>query len=272
MADSGERRMLFDMRGRRKNVIRVVYAILALLMGGSLFLTVGPFSLSEVFQGGGSSDATKIFEEQSERIEGRLAKDPTDEGALQALTRARIQAGLSRAEIDPQTGRPGTPPPEARDDFEGALQAWNRYLKQAGDEPNPGLAQFVAGTFFSLAESSESQLETQSSIAVAAKAQRIAAEQRPNVGSLTTLAIYQYFNGEFAAGDKTMNQATAGAAKPEAESIEEQLAGYRKNAKQFDRRKKQLAKVQEEVGQEPGQEQSGNPFGGLGPGTPPPGE
>jgi len=41
MAD-GERRMLFDIRGRRKNVVKVVYAILAVMMGASLFLVVGP--------------------------------------------------------------------------------------------------------------------------------------------------------------------------------------------------------------------------------------
>lgn len=268
MADNGERRMLFDTRGRRKNVIRVVYAVLALLMGGSLFLTVGPFNIAEIFGNGGTSDATEIFHEQSERIEGRLAKDPNDEALLLSLTRARIQAGNAQAEIDPQTGLPGPPPPEARNDFEAALEAWNRYLKQAGDDPSPAAAQLVAGTFFRLAETSTSLLETQSHVAEATKAQRIAAEERPNVGSLTTLAIYQYFNGEFAAGDKTMKRAMAGAAKPEAKSIEQQLAGYRKNAKQFDQRKKQLAKAQKEAGKE----QLQNPFGGIGGAAPPPGE
>ena len=50
-AKDGERRMLFDIRGRRKHVLRVVYAILALLMGGSLFLVVGPFNLAELIGG-----------------------------------------------------------------------------------------------------------------------------------------------------------------------------------------------------------------------------
>ena len=44
MAD-GERRMLFDIRGRRKNVVKVVYGILAVMMGASLFLVVGPVNL-----------------------------------------------------------------------------------------------------------------------------------------------------------------------------------------------------------------------------------
>lgn len=255
--------MLFDTRGRRKHVIRVVYAVLALLMGASLFLVVGPFNLGEL-AGGGSGDAGKVFEEQVERLEGRLAKDPTDEALLLALTRARISAGNAQAEIDPQTGLPGPPPPEASDDFEQALQAWNRYLKQAGDDPNPAAAQLVAQTSFGLAESSTGITDIEANVAAATKAQRIAAEQRPSVGSLTTLAIYQYFNGEFAAGGKTTKRAVASAPAAEAKSIEKQLADYRKRSKQFEQQKKQFAKAQQGVGKE----QLLNPFGGIA-GAPP---
>ena len=42
MAQGGkEHRMVFDIRGRRKHVVKVVYAVLAVLMGASLFLVVG---------------------------------------------------------------------------------------------------------------------------------------------------------------------------------------------------------------------------------------
>ena len=51
MAD-GERRMLFDLRGRRKNVVKVVYAILAVMMGASLFLVVGPVNIGELLNTG----------------------------------------------------------------------------------------------------------------------------------------------------------------------------------------------------------------------------
>src|SRR5262245_14319317 len=105
MASGGERRMVFDTRGRRKHVIRVVYAILAILMGASLFLVVGPVNLGALIGNqSSSSNAAKVFEEQAERIEGRLAKDPTDEGQLLALVRARIGAGNALVETDPTTG------------------------------------------------------------------------------------------------------------------------------------------------------------------------
>ena len=60
MAAGGERRMLFDIRGKRKHVVRVVYAILALLMGASLFLVVGPVNIGSLLGNSTSSaDATQ---------------------------------------------------------------------------------------------------------------------------------------------------------------------------------------------------------------------
>jgi hypothetical protein len=134
-------------------------------------------------------------------------------------------------------------------------------LKQAGDEPSPTAAQLVAGTSFRLAEAATSLPEVEENVADAAAAQRIAAEQRPNVGSLSTLAIYEYFNGSFAAGDKALEQAVARApSKAEAKNIEKQLASFRKRGKKFDEQRKEVAKA--ETGS--GKEALENPFGGLG--------
>jgi hypothetical protein len=258
MASSGgERRLVFDTRGKRKHVVRVVYAILALLMGGSLFLVVGPVNIGELFgNSSSSSSASKLFDEQAERIEGRLVKEPNNEQLLLQLTRARINGGNAQIEVVSETEVP-TVTPEARKDFEAGSEAWSRYLKNA-KEPSPTAAQLVAGTFFRLAESSTSILEAQEDVAKATKAQQVAAEQSPSLGSLSTLAIYQYFNGEFAGGDKTTKQAAAKASsKAEAKNIEKQLAQYREQSKKFDEQKKELAKVQKEVGKE----QLKNPLG-----------
>jgi hypothetical protein len=261
MASSGERRLLFDTRGKRKHVIRFVYAVLALLMGGSLFLVVGPVNLGALIGNSTSgTSASKVLEEQAERIEKRLAKSPEDEQLLLALTRARINAGNAQTEVVSETEAP-TVTAGAIEDFEAASQAWSRYLKQAGDEPNATAAQLVAATFFRLAESSTSLLASEENIAKATKAQRIAAEQRPSLNSLSTLAIYQYFNSEFAAGDKTGKKAAAKtSSKAEAKNVEKQLAEFRERGKKFDKQKKQLAKVQSEVSKE----QLKNPLGGLG--------
>lgn len=261
MAPSGERRLVFDTGGKRKHVVRVVYAILALLMGGSLFLVIGPVNITELIGGSSAtSSASKVLDKQAERIEKRLAKNPSDEQLLLALTRARINAGNSQIEVVSETEVP-TVSTGAREDFEAASQAWSRYLKQAGDEPSATAAQLVAGTFFRLAESSTSLLDAEENVAEATKAQRIAANRSPSINSLSTLAIYEYFNSEFAAGDKTTKQAAAKApSKAEATNVEKQLAEYRKRGKQFDKQKQQLAKVQSEVSKE----QLQNPLGGLG--------
>jgi len=257
MASSGERRLVFDTRGKRKHVVRVVYAILALLMGGSLFLVVGPVNIGELFGNSNSSgSASKLFDEQAERLEARLVKDPTDEQLLLQLTRARINGGNAQIEVVSETEAP-TVTPEARKDFEAGSEAWSRYLKQA-KEPSPTAAQLVAGTFFRLAESSTSLLEAEENVATATEAQKLAAEQSPSLGSLSTLAIYQYFNGEYAGGDKTAKQAASKSpSKAEAKNVEKQLAEFRKNSKKFAKQKKELAKVQKEVGKE----QLKNPLG-----------
>lgn len=261
MASSGERRMVFDTRGRRKHVIRFVYAILALLMGGSLFLVVGPVNIGALLGNQSSTgNAAKVFEEQVERIEGRLTKDPANEAMLLSLTRAQLGVANAQVETDPATGA-RTVPPAASKDFEAALATWNRYLKQAGSEPSVSTAQLISGTSFQQAESSTSFRAAEADIAAATAAQRIVAEQRPSLGSLSTLAIYQSFNGEFAAADKSTKQAVAKApSKAEAKNVEKQLAEYRKNAEKFAKQKKELNKVEREAGKE----KLTSPFSGLG--------
>jgi hypothetical protein len=264
MAASGERRLLFDTRGRRKHVIRVVYAILALLMGASLFLVVGPVNIGALIGNSSSgSSAAQVFDEQAERIEARLAKSPNDPQLLLALTRARIGGGNAQIESG-SASEVATVPATAREDFRAGGQAWNRYLKQTS-EPSATAAQLVGQTFFRLAESGTSVPEAAENVAQGTAAQRIAAEQLPSIGSLSTLAIYEYFNGEYAAGDKTTKQAAAKApSKTEATSIEKQLAEYRKRSKLFEKQKKEFAKAQGEASKESLQNPFG--FGGASPG------
>jgi hypothetical protein len=260
MAAGDERRLLFDVRGKRKHVIRVVYAILALLMGASLFLVVGPVNVGELIGNSASTNASKVFDEQIERIERRLARNPQDAQLLLALTRARINDGNSRIEVVSETEVPRIEA-DARAQFEAALATWNRYLKQVGDEPSPTLAQLVASTAFRLAESATTVSEADEYVAAGTRAQRIAAEERPTLNSLSTLAIYEYFNGEFAAAEKTTKQAAAEAStKTQAKSIEQQLSEYRKRGKAFAKQKKEVTKAERKAGKE----RLENPFQGLG--------
>src|SRR3954467_15872818 len=102
MARGGnEHSMVFDIRGRRKHVVKVVYAILAILMGASLFLVVGPVNTPSLFNSTSSSgEAAKPYEEQAERLEAKLRKEPADSQLLLGLTRAPAASGNSLVALE----------------------------------------------------------------------------------------------------------------------------------------------------------------------------
>lgn len=254
--------MLFDIRGRRKHVVRVVYAILALLMGASLFLVVGPFNIGNLVGNGSSTDAGKILQEQAEKTEQKLQREPENETLMVALTRQRITAANSLTEVDSETGVT-LYTPEGRRELERGIEAWNAYLTQS-KEPKTSVALLVSQGYFALAENSNSVEEAVANINGAAKNQRIAAEAQPTINSLTTLAIYEYYAGDFAAGDKAVKEAEAKAgSKAEAQKIGKQMAEYRKNGKAFEAQKKEAAKQERTFGKE----RLENPLGGLSGGT-----
>jgi hypothetical protein len=260
----GERRMLFDIRGRRKHVIRVVYAILAVLMGASLFLVVGPVNLGELVGGGTtSSNGAEIFDEQAERTEARLRANPNDEDILVSLTRTRINAGRAASEVDPTTGE-ATLTQKARTEYEKANEAWQRYLKVAGGQPNPSVAVLVASTAFTLAQNARTYPEAFEYLEEAAAAQRHAAAGRPSIGAYTTLAAFEYLRGDFAAGAKAGEEAKALAnSKSERKAIEKQIAAYEKQGKKIKKAKKAAEKAERGKGKEALE----NPLGGLGGGS-----
>ncbi|HEX5374813.1 MAG TPA: hypothetical protein VFW48_01495 [Solirubrobacterales bacterium] len=250
--------MLFDIRGRRKHVVRVVYAILALLMGASLFLVVGPVNLGSLAGGGGTTEASKILDEQAEEAEARLRRDEDNPNLLLAVVRARVGAGNAETEVNPQTGAPVLNA-EGRQDFQQAAGIWKVYLEET-DEVNPSGALLMANTFFTLAEAGVSLEEIATNIEGAATAQRLATEARPATGFLTTLASYEYLAGNFKAGDAAGEKAKAKATAQEKKQVEEQIAESRQRGKQWQNEKKRFAKTEKEQGKEALQ----NPFGGLG--------
>jgi hypothetical protein len=257
LAEDGERRMLFDIRGRRKHVVRVVYAILALLMGASLFLVVGPFSLGSLGGSGSGTSAAEVLQEQAERTEQKLRQDSKDEALLLSLTRARIGAANALTEVNSETGLT-TFTPEGRQELERGIESWNLYAKQA-KEPKASAALLASRSYFGLAESAKTLEEAVKNVDGAAKAQRIAAEAQPTINSLTTLAIYEYYSGNFAAGDKAVKEAEAKAPKAKAKEIGKQMTEFRQRGKAFEAQKKEVAKEEKKLGKERLQ----NPLGSL---------
>lgn len=249
--------MLFDIRGRRKHVVRVVYAILALLMGASLFLVVGPFNIGNLVGNGGTTDAAKVLQEQAEKTEQKLVREPENEDLMVALTKSRLSAANSLTEVNSETGETGYTP-EGLQELQRGIQAWNAYLKQA-DEPKASVAVLVSQGYFGLAQSSTSFEEAIENLKGAAKTQQIAAEAQPTVNSLTTLAIYEFYSGDFAAGDKAVKEAEAKASKAQVKEISKTMAQSRKTGEAIQVQKKEIEKEEKKQGKE----RLENPFSGL---------
>lgn len=260
MAKGSEHRMVFDIRGRRKRVVQVAYAILAFLMAASLFTVVGPLNIGDIFGGGGSSDAASSLDDQAQKIEQRLRRNPNDEALLLALVRTRYSAGNIQLQVDPSTQQ-SVVTSEARKEYEQAAAAWDRYLKQKPADPNPNTAQQASNALFSLAQTSTTGAEAETNLKDAAEAQAIVAAARPSVGTLSTLAYYSYFALDFQGGDRAAQQASAKAAsKSERKSIQTQLAQIRKQAKKFAAQQQASA---QKGNQAQAQQELGNPLGGL---------
>jgi hypothetical protein len=229
-----EHRMLFDLRGKRRNLVKVVYATLAVLMGLSLFLVIGGFNIAELFNGNDTSgEAAKQFEEQAERIETKLTKNPEDSDLLLALTRAQINTGNNLVTVEPNGQQVMTV--GAVQEYQKANDTWIKYL-EVTDEPAVGVALLVAPTMLRLAETSRTLEEARRNITGAAEAQKIVAEERPSINAYSTLAYYTYFTGDFAAAKAAEEKAKSFAkGKPEVEAVEKQLSEIRTRAKKFDK-------------------------------------
>ncbi len=258
-ANDGERRMLFDIRGRRKNVVRVVYALLAALMGLSLIFVLGPAPFSDLFGGGSSSGSNNAepFEEQAARIEQRLKQSPEDPALLLNLTRARTNAGNQLAVLNPETGEPALTA-EARVQLEKAGTAWDEYLA-ATDKPNPSGAILASGNYFRLAQTSRTPAEIEVNLAAAADAQQILVDQRRSAGALATLALYRYFSFEYEEARKlTQEAAKLATTKFERENLDNEAEQIEANARALQQQFKEI----EESSKGQGKQALENPLGG----------
>jgi hypothetical protein len=260
MASGGkENRMVFDIRGRRKNAVKIVYAILAVLMGLSLFLVVGSVNLAELFNSSsGGSNAGQEFEATATRIERELKKAPEDPTKLLALTRARVNAANSFYEIGPEEAR--VPTVESVEQLQLASDSWGKYLK-ATDEPSAGAAQLMAPNFILLAQNSKTFPEAQANLEAAAQAQRIIMEQRPSLNSLTTLAFYEATLGNQKEAQRLAKEAVPFAnTKFERENIDNEIKRYEEVGRSFQASRKKAEKEEGEAATE-----GNNPLsGGLG--------
>lgn len=257
-----EHRMVFDLRGRRRHVVKVVYAILAVLMGASLFMVTGTINVGSLFGSGSSGEsAASSFEKQAEHIEVRLVKAPEDEDLLANLTRARINAANSMITNGEGESQDGTE--EIKQQLALASESWSKYV-DAASEPSAGLAIQVAPALFTLAQNSSTGEEALESVKGATEAEQIVAEKRNDLNSWSTLAFYALFTQNYKLAEEAKAEAIKLAnTKFERESFENQYDEYEKNAKEFGKQLK-LEKASKASQGAAGKESLENPIPGFG--------
>ncbi|HET6831698.1 MAG TPA: hypothetical protein VFH44_10160 [Solirubrobacterales bacterium] len=256
--------MLFELGGKRKRVIQVIYVCLAVLMfvalvGFGIGGNVSGGIFDAVGLGGGDSASDPRYDAQIERAEQTLQTDPKDEKALLTLARTHFLAGQAATETDEQ-GRV-TLTDETLGRYEEATAAWERYLATKPKEPDDGVASLMVQSYSATASADPTQLEA--AVDGAFRAAQVVAEARPSAGTNLQLATYAYLAGE----DEVAKQAEQAALKDAVDSttrnqIKTQLAQAKQQGEAIARAIKQSA---------PDQGQLENPLGDLGGTSPVPG-
>jgi hypothetical protein len=144
--------MLFDLRATgRRRVVKIIYAFLAILMGGGLVLFgVGGsgFGLLNSDQNSGSGGSGVTYEDQAAKAEKSALKPgpKATESAIAAkwanATKARFQAASSG--FDTQSGAYTA---QAQEQLKLAAEDWQQYLKVNRGDPDLLLAKLMAQAY-----------------------------------------------------------------------------------------------------------------------------
>jgi hypothetical protein len=142
--------MLFDLRGRgRRRAIQVIYAALALLMGGGLiFFGIGGNTsggLFDAFKSNGSTVSNEqAFKKRLDGLDRRIRVNPKDARAWADLAALRFQVATTGTGYD-QTTQTYTDPGKA--ELRQAETAWDRYLALNPKQPDDKVANQMIRAF-----------------------------------------------------------------------------------------------------------------------------
>jgi hypothetical protein len=206
--------MLFDLRGRRRRAVQATYLALAVLMGGGLVLfgIGGDVSggLFDAFsdRSGAGGDPNQAVEERIDRLERRVAANPSNEAALQELVRNYYQLAASQQESG------GSPfPDESKDELRKAAAAWQRYLDTVEGEPNAATATYALRVYDVTALNQPKEAQ---------KAAAILAEEQNDSTSYLQLVAYAALAGDTRTADLATQKAVELAPKGQKQAVEQQ--------------------------------------------------
>jgi hypothetical protein len=141
--------MLFDLRGRgRRRMVQVIYAGLAILMGGGLiFFGIGSSSsggLLDAFKSNNQTQSTSdIFKKRLEAAQKRTQAKPREAAGWAELARVRYQVAGTGGGYDQNTGAFTD---SGKDELRSAEAAWDRYLALT-KKPDDTIASLMVQAF-----------------------------------------------------------------------------------------------------------------------------
>ena len=218
--------MLFDLRGKRRRLIKVVFFLLAVAFAGStviFFVGSGANSGGSIFDifgsggahGGGGGGG---FDDQIERYEKRLETNPTDERSLKLLARAKFNQATSGDKYNQETGQFTD---KAQEDLQASTSAWERYLKTDPKKLDTNVATVMVQVYAGLNDSAQ-----------AAATQDLIVEERPNSAGYAQLATYLYLDGETKKGDLAAERSIELAKPSDRKTVKRRLDRIKKQADQ----------------------------------------
>jgi tetratricopeptide (TPR) repeat protein len=190
--------MLFDLKGKRKRLVQVVYVGLAILFGGGLVLFgIGSGGISggliDAFQGNSGGGGGSVFDDNVERARAQVRRNPRSEEAWLNLVRTDYNLAASTEGSDAETGALTD---KGRQSIIQAADAWERYLKLKPKKINVGTGQFAALAYGALQEYPK-----------AVKTQQLIVKTKPNPNSWFQLADFAYRAGNVKLGDRAAARA-----------------------------------------------------------------
>ena len=237
--------MLFDLQGKRKRFIQVVYVFLALLLGGGLVLFgIGgdasgglgdALGLGNGHGGGGNAE----FNDQIDSAQATLEADPENVVALAAVARYSYLNGQQQLEVDEDT-QTQVLTEEATASFEASIAAWERYLDANQGKPDAEVATLVYRAYGNVALSSTNPASIQRRLDGALTTAEILADQLPGPQTYLDLAGAAYFAGDTKAGDAASKQALAEVDDAGSAALETELDNRKQQGNQLQRQLKQL--------------------------------
>jgi hypothetical protein len=259
--------MLFDLKGKRKRFIQVVYVALAFLFAvGLVGFGIGGATSGGLFDaiGGGGGGGSSAADDVVKRYERQVRLRPKDKRAWLNLARAKYSATAAGGDYDRNTGQFTE---GAADELAGATRAWERYLALKPKRPDPGVATIMVQAY--AAQLQFAPTSVISLLRKAARAQEIVNEVRPSPNGFFVAARIYYFLGDLKSGDAASKKALAGTPKDQRNTIRAELEEVKKQglkAKRAARKQERVAekqardaikKGQDPFGAQPGQSQAG---------------